>query len=155
LVVIVLDFAMFITEGALTCRDSVAGAAFDLALTLKLAAAAAAAAAAVAAVVAVFPEEATPPKPAGCFDCPVSVLFFRGSPLDPALELSLSAFRRAGFFLGLLVAVHGLEGCGVVFLFATGLALLTLFDDDEAGIVAGDSVYVWRPIFQGFYGPGQ
>jgi hypothetical protein len=114
-VAVVLVFALPRTDGALTCRDSFAGRALGLALALGL-----------------LPADETTP-PTCCFDCPGSGLVLRSFVPNSTPELSLSAFRRAGFFLGFLVAL-GSEGGWVVDLFATGLALPTLLDD-EAGIV--------------------
>ena len=100
LVVFVLVFALFRTDGALTCRDSFAGRALLLELALGLAAG--------VAVVVVLPDETT--QPIWCLDCPVSGLVLRSLVLNSTPELSLSAFRRAGFFLGFLVVALS-EGC--------------------------------------------
>jgi hypothetical protein len=100
LVVFVLVFALFRTDGALTCRASFAGRAFVLELALGLATR--------AAVVEVLPDDT--PQPTWCLDCPVSGLVLRSLVLDSTPELSLSAFRRAGFFLGFLVVALS-EGC--------------------------------------------
>lgn len=124
LVVPVLGFALLRTDGALACRDGFGGSALGFTSTLLLAEA--------AAVMEDFRGETTPPSTC-CFDFPVSGLSFRSLALSPAPEFSLSAFRRAGFFLGFLVEV-GLEGCWVVFVFVSALTPPTLFDD-EVGIV--------------------
>jgi hypothetical protein len=95
LVEAVLAFALFRTDGALTCRDSLAGRDLGVVLTLDLAPA--------AAVEGPLPDETTPLT--GCFDNPISGLVSRLLVLDSAPEFSLSAFRRAGFFRRLLVVV--------------------------------------------------
>lgn len=94
LMVLVLVFALLKTDGALVCRASFAGAApFILMLAV---------AAAVEAVV--LPDETTPPLTA-CFGWLISGLTFGSLVLSAAPEFSLSALRRAGFFLGFLVVV--------------------------------------------------
>jgi hypothetical protein len=94
LVVLVLVFALLETDGALVCRASFAGAApFILMLAV---------AAAVEAVV--LPDETTPPL-TDCFGWLISGLILGSLVLSAAPEFSLSALRRAGFFLGFLVVV--------------------------------------------------
>jgi hypothetical protein len=99
LVAVVLIFALLMTDGALACLDSLAGRALELVLTLGLLPA--------AAVAQALPDETTPPT--CCFDCPSSGLVLRSLEPKSTPELSLSAFRRAGFFLGFLAAL-GFEG---------------------------------------------
>jgi hypothetical protein len=122
---IVLGFALFKVDGALACRDSFAGTALGFPLALGLTPAA-------ATVAEDPPDEAAILLPPERFDCAASGLVFTSFVLGSAPEFSLSAFRRAGFFLGFL-AVVGSEGGWVVFLLATGLTLLALFD--ETGMV--------------------
>lgn len=98
---IVLGFVLFKVDGALACRDGFAGAALGFPLALGLTPA--------AAVAEDPPDEAAILPPPGRFDCAASGLVFTSFVLDSAPELSLSAFRRAGFFLGFL-AVVGSEG---------------------------------------------
>lgn len=131
----VLDLALVTTDGALACRDNFAAgmALGPAALALELVAAEAE----VVVVVAFLPDETATAAPVRFFDCPptISGLVFGGvSVFSSALEMSLSAFRRAGFFRGfLVVVVGGLEGCCFFLLPISGLVVLAL--SDETGMI--------------------
>lgn len=97
LVVLVFAFSLLRTEGALACRASFVGSTLGSALSFELAA--------LTAVVVVVLPGGTTPLLTDCFGWLVSGLVLRSLVFNSTPEFSLSAFRRAGFFLGFLVAV--------------------------------------------------